>query len=92
MGTLPDFLALTVDQPTIAQPTTQPADLVDQLVENPTIEERVVHPVIDPQPGASIISVGFGATLIEVVVDSAVAIPLSNLKTTTAAFILDEEV
>lgn len=58
--------------------------LVDQLVQNPVIEELVVHPVIDLQPDT--------AVPIDAVADLATTAPLSNLKTTIAPFILDEEV
>ncbi|KAB2595635.1 hypothetical protein D8674_031085 [Pyrus ussuriensis x Pyrus communis] len=70
----------------------QPANLVDQLVQNPTIEEPIVYPVIDPQLDAVVIAIGPNAILVKALADSVVSAPLSNLKTIIAPFILDEEV
>ncbi|RXH93589.1 hypothetical protein DVH24_014165 [Malus domestica] len=46
MGMLPDFPTPTADQLAIAQPMAQPANLVDQLIQNPVIEEPVVYPAL----------------------------------------------
>ncbi|TQD73861.1 hypothetical protein C1H46_040611 [Malus baccata] len=87
MGILLDFLAPIADQLAIAQP----ANLVDQLVQKPTVEEPVVHHVIDLQPDAAIIGIRSSFVPVEEVADSATTTPLSNPKTTIALFILDEE-
>ncbi|KAB2599858.1 hypothetical protein D8674_010129 [Pyrus ussuriensis x Pyrus communis] len=71
MGMPPDFPTPTAHQLATTQPTTQATDLVDQLEQNSTFEEPVVHPVIDPQSDAVVIRVGLGTILVEVVANSA---------------------